>query len=170
LVFEYNAFGKPFLASSCNPLGIFFNLSHSGSHAVCAVTIDREIGVDIEKIRSDFPYEEISHSVFTPRECHAMLQAPPDERCSIFFAHWTHKEAYIKGRGQGLSMALTDFEVFAPAQGYCLDAPWTFVPIPPLDDYAVALAYEGPCDSLQCLVLQGAFEPDSETIVLSPSS
>jgi 4'-phosphopantetheinyl transferase len=167
LLFEYNGFGKPYLAAGCNPQRISFNLSHSRSRAVFAFTIGREIGVDIEYIRRDYRYEEFWHSVFTSRERHAIQLAHPHERCREFFTCWTHKEAYIKARGEGLSMALTEFEVVTPAMRYCLDAPWSFVIVPPLDDYAVALALEGACHRLQSFVLQDALELAAEPMALA---
>lgn len=46
IVFEYSEKGKPYVKG----LPVYFNISHSGDYAVCAVS-DCEIGIDIEKIK-----------------------------------------------------------------------------------------------------------------------
>lgn|GEM_PF-4971709 len=46
--FQKNAFNKPYIASSPLPLPLRFNLSHTEKMVVMAVTLDREVGVDVE--------------------------------------------------------------------------------------------------------------------------
>ena len=48
--FTLNEHGKPYAAG----LDVHFSISHSGNYAVCAVS-DKEIGVDVEKIREINP-------------------------------------------------------------------------------------------------------------------
>ena len=47
LKFQLGPHGKPFLAFPTTP-GYRFNVSHSQRHALYAVTLDREVGIDIE--------------------------------------------------------------------------------------------------------------------------
>lgn len=110
--------GKPFLES---PRGLFFNLSHSGDYAVCAVS-DREVGVDIQKEQHTFRlgllnrvlHEEEKASFFTGREqkaeCSYVKQEP---EVHMFFQIWAAKEAFVKCTGEGLAKdfkeLLTDF-------------------------------------------------------------
>ena len=107
LRFTPNPHGKPGLADT--PLR--FNLSHSGGWMLLAITRDREIGVDIERIRPDFGGEAIARRFFAPAEVQTLMCLPPDDRTLAFFQGWTRKEAYIKAQGQGLALPLDEFAV-----------------------------------------------------------
>lgn len=154
IVFTYNAYGKPAVAPELNPRQVVFNLSHSHSQVVYAFTRSSEIGVDVECIRCDFPFEEVAATVFTPLENRFIRQAHPDERCRRFFGCWTHKEAYIKGRGKGLSIPLNEFDVILPSGCYSLHPPWSFVPVPQLSGYEIALAIKRACATVKCFEMQ----------------
>ena len=74
-----------------------FNLSHSGSFALCALS-DAPVGVDIEALRPRKP--GLAEHIFSPAEqqwyrCHG---AGPDALLTL----WTRKEAWGKQRGTGL--------------------------------------------------------------------
>lgn len=124
LAFDYGAHGKPSLAAAVAraPRGapgadLRFNVSHSAGVALCAVTRGREVGVDVEGLRADFATDEIAERFFSPAERAALRTLPPEARCAAFFACWTRKEAYIKARGLGLSLALDAFDVsLAPGE------------------------------------------------------
>ena len=110
LVFRRNGYGKPFLAGPAgSPLQ--FNLSHSGGLAVCAVTLDHEIGVDVEDRERRVEELELARRFFAPAEAGALEPLPAVVRRDAFFRYWTLKEAYIKARGMGLSMPLESFIV-----------------------------------------------------------
>lgn len=154
ITFAYNEYGKPALSPKHNPVALAFNLSHSQSQVVYAFARRGEIGVDIESIRQDFAYQEVAATVFTPLENQTIHLAEPDDRCRQFFRLWTHKEAYIKGQGKGLSIPLNEFDVLSPSGIYTLPAPWSFLHVPQRPDYAIALAVTGSCTALHCLELQ----------------
>ncbi len=105
--FATNPHGKPRLDGTA----LRFNLSHSGSLMLLALTLDRELGVDIEQVRPDFGGEAIARRFFAPREVESLLSLPPADRTLAFFHGWTRKEAYIKAQGKGLAMPLDEFEV-----------------------------------------------------------
>jgi 4'-phosphopantetheinyl transferase len=63
LRFVYNEYGKPFLSLDQNHCALDFNLSHSNSMALYAVTRGRRVGVDIEYIRQDFAMLDIAESL-----------------------------------------------------------------------------------------------------------
>lgn len=107
LRFHYNAHGKPSLYGS----DLRFNLSHSGGLALFAVTVGGEVGVDVERIRPEVMQEGLARRYFSPREVTALEALPPEQQPPGFFNCWTRKEAYIKARGEGLSLPLDSFDV-----------------------------------------------------------
>ena len=151
--FGYRPEGKPFLASGSGAASLEFNLSHSHGTALYAFTLGRQVGVDVELVRSDLDHERIARRFFSAAEAAALRDLPPDLRAESFFRCWTRKEAYIKARGEGLAIPLASFVVSsAPGEPPALlsvrDHPsevdrWTFLPLPPIAGYATALAVEG---------------------------
>lgn len=111
LRFQYSGHGKPSLASGVSGLDLHFNLSHSNELALVGVTLGRDIGVDIEQVRPEFAGLDIAQRFFAPGEVAALRALPEPERASAFFRCWTRKEAFVKARGEGLSLPLDRFEV-----------------------------------------------------------
>ena len=91
--------GKPYLPDVPH---LKFNLSHSHEMALVAVSLDTEIGVDIEHIRPLSDYGAIAERFFPPSEAAALV----DE--TDFFRRWTRIEAVLKARGVGLNDVGTD--------------------------------------------------------------
>ncbi|MBA3532450.1 MAG: 4'-phosphopantetheinyl transferase superfamily protein [Ardenticatenales bacterium] len=108
--FVYNAYGRPSLPALPAEHPLEFNLSHSGGLALYALSWQRSVGVDVEAMR-DIEFEEIATRFFSPREQAVLTALPPHQRKDAFFNAWTRKEAYIKARGEGLSLALDAFDV-----------------------------------------------------------
>jgi 4'-phosphopantetheinyl transferase len=111
LVFRNGAFGKPELAGGDDWRRPQFNISHSGEFVLVAVAVGRVVGIDIEQVRPDVPVEAIAKRFFSPRECAALAALDAPRRRRGFHACWTRKEAYIKARGEGLSLPLDRFDV-----------------------------------------------------------
>lgn len=112
--FEVTDNGKPYLAGN----EINFNLTHSGSMALVAVTRGRRIGIDVERINSDVEYDQIALNFFSEVENECLWALPADLKCEAFYRCWVLKEAYVKARGDGLSLSLSEFDVqFLPGQG-----------------------------------------------------
>jgi 4'-phosphopantetheinyl transferase len=105
IVFRYGEKEKPETA------GLKFNVSHSAGLAVYAITRDREIGVDVEEIRTAIAQEQIAERFFCSNEVCSIRTAPAEEQALAFFRCWTRKEAYIKALGVGLSIPLSSFDV-----------------------------------------------------------
>jgi 4'-phosphopantetheinyl transferase len=113
--FSSNPWGKPALEGLSHIAKLQFNLSHSGDIVLHAFTLGRQIGVDHERLRPDFATQEIAQRFFSSAEAGRLRSLPPEIQTRAFFNCWTRKEAYIKGRGKGLSFGLDKFDVsFAP--------------------------------------------------------
>ncbi|HEY4387450.1 MAG TPA: 4'-phosphopantetheinyl transferase superfamily protein [Ktedonobacteraceae bacterium] len=153
LRFVTNAYGKPALAQAQHVQHLSFNLSHSHELALLAVTWRRELGVDVEYKRNDIEYDELARHSFSPYEQEQLRTLPASMKEDGFFACWTRKEAYIKARGMGLSLALDLFDVsLHPAEQAQFLASredpreverWSLVNLEPDPGYAGALMVEG---------------------------
>lgn len=107
--FYYNQHGKPALHTHGEE-SLYFNVSHSYGLALYAVA-SGPIGVDLERIRTNFPYQEIAGKFFSTKENAMLRSLPHNLQPKAFFTCWTRKEAYIKATGKGLSIPLNQFEV-----------------------------------------------------------
>ena len=79
--------------------------------AAIAVTHGREVGIDIEHIEPERTSIAVAERFFSPGELAALRNLPKADQDIGFFTCWTRKEAYIKARGEGLSIPLYDFDV-----------------------------------------------------------
>lgn len=149
----YGARGKPAVAGPGRSCRARFNVSHSHGFALFAFTLDREIGVDLERIR---PLTDISHIVnryFSSHESTAFHTIPQFGGRDVFFRYWTCKEAFLKAKGDGLAYPLDQVEVeLIPGGGARLlsidgdrreASRWSLREFVPVPGYAGALAVEG---------------------------
>jgi 4'-phosphopantetheinyl transferase len=153
LSFSYSKREKPSLGPENAGFGVTFNLSHSGGIALFAFTRRREIGVDVEQVRSDFDLETIARRFFSAREQSQLADLPAQEKVEAFFRCWTRKEAYIKATGDGLSLPLSRFDVsLAAAEQNALLATrpdsaeaghWLLREVPAGSGYIAALCVRG---------------------------
>lgn len=158
LRFATGPHGKPFLENP--PTGLRFNLSHSGEIVVCAVAWEREVGIDVERIKPDIDHAALARRFFSPLENEQLSSLPPAWQPAAFFAAWTRKEALVKAWGVGLSLPLHRFDVSVhprrPAQlvsvreGPGQDGQWSLHELDPGPGYAGALAVEGGSGRLIC--------------------
>ncbi|HKH99183.1 MAG TPA: 4'-phosphopantetheinyl transferase superfamily protein [Candidatus Sulfotelmatobacter sp.] len=108
LTFQLTEYGKPFIAGPCD---LRFNVSHTDGLALLAFVRQREIGVDVERIRPEPDAQKLAERFFSLHERRALENLNGDELQTAFFRCWSRKEAYIKARGGGLSLALDQFDV-----------------------------------------------------------
>lgn len=106
LMFEYGEYNKPALCD-----GPWFNLSHSGATALYAFSDTGEIGIDVELDDRDFAGRRVAERFFSPAEVSVLRSLPAEAQPRAFLACWTRKEAFIKARGDGLSLPLDSFDV-----------------------------------------------------------
>lgn len=110
LAFRLGPFGKPELIPPSGGRAPNFNLTHSRDLALLAVAPDA-VGIDSEFVNPDLAWEPLTEQVFTERERSQLRQRHAAHQLRMFFELWTRKEAYIKGRGLGLSLPLKSFSV-----------------------------------------------------------
>lgn len=90
-------YGKPFINGS-----IEFSLSNSGMCAVCAISNDGQIGIDVEAY-TRFNISDLK-SYMLLDEWENIQNA--ENRNEAFFIFWTKKESVLKADGRGLSVPL----------------------------------------------------------------
>lgn len=124
--FRYGPRGKPFLVErgrEDNPR-IQFNLSDSADVVVFGFAADREIGVDIERVRHVERWRRIAERFFGAPAADELEKFSQQERDSRFIARWVMEEARIKATGEGIwsrrspESARLTYLPFTPAQGY----------------------------------------------------
>jgi len=108
LLFAYNEYGKPELPEWPD---LRFNLAHSESRALFALARSTDVGVDLERRRPEFAQENVAEHFFSPYEVEVLRGLADHEQADAFLACWTRKEAFLKARGDGLSLPLHDFDV-----------------------------------------------------------
>jgi 4'-phosphopantetheinyl transferase len=153
LRFAYGEHGKPTLADG----GPTFNLSHSHALGLLAVVREPcELGVDVEHARPGRDFAAIAEHFFAPDEA-AWLLARLDTPAGVpgFYRIWTHKEAYLKALGTGLSFGSRGFALALPdaddAALRLASTTWTgttlssasFMALPCPPDYAAAACLDG---------------------------
>jgi 4'-phosphopantetheinyl transferase len=150
LRFTTNEYGKPRLADP--PIDLRFNLSHAGELALVAVTLEREVGVDIER-HSPIEAIAVAGHFFADGERACLRSLEPSEQLKAFYRCWTRKESFVKAVGSGLTFALDAFEVDLMSVRQpqllrsCRSVPgavrdWRIVSLPIDGEYSAALAAE----------------------------
>lgn len=100
------------LLSDRNPTrDLRFNLSHSHEHVLYAFAWEREVGVDVERIREQVDVLKLAERFFAPHEASALRERSPEERRRLFFTLWVCREACLKAWGTGLTVPLNRLEV-----------------------------------------------------------
>ena len=148
--------GKPALSDERGTTALCFNLSHTEDLALIAVTLGREIGVDVERVRPISELDSIVESYFTSRERDTLRAMESTARRDAFYRCWTRKESYAKATGGDLSIALGGFDTMlssGPADLPALRAPrdasgWNLYELLPADGYVGAVAIDGPVSRL----------------------
>ncbi len=83
---------------------VFFNISHSGELVVIGIS-DKEIGVDVEKIKRF--KESLINYVFMPQdqELAKELMESESDKDKVYTRLWTVKESIMKHCGMGISLS-----------------------------------------------------------------
>jgi len=100
--------GKPELAHDIyaglerKPLPCF-NLSHSDNVLALAVGFHREIGVDVECVKTDLDFLRLGEAQLGAEEIAQLRNLSAPERALAFYRSWTRHEAMAKATGRGIA-------------------------------------------------------------------
>jgi 4'-phosphopantetheinyl transferase len=160
LQFRYGPYGKPYLADGLDSYGLRFNLAHSHELALYALGCGREIGIDLEYVRPIPGFGQIAASFFSKRENAVLNTLPRDQELEAFYNCWTRKEAFIKARGEALSLPLDSFDVsMVPGEPASLlrirgdpeeISHWSLRELMPGPNYVATLVVAGPIWRFRC--------------------
>jgi 4'-phosphopantetheinyl transferase len=160
LSFRYGRYGKPAIHKGFGEVCPHFNLSHSQEIALYAFSLNREVGIDLEYMRGDLEVAQLAEHFFLPSEVSTVSALPVHLQQEALYKCWTCKEAYLKARGEGLSLDLNLFEIslipgkpatlLSTGGNYKETSRWTLVELPLIDNHASALAVEGDDFQIKC--------------------
>jgi 4'-phosphopantetheinyl transferase len=153
ITFRAGMGGKPEMGGSYDfqsKSALRFNVTHSDELALIALTLGRELGVDLERLRSISEADRIVESYFTPTELAQYRATDQSERAAAFLRGWTRKEAILKAKGVGLAGLATGYETmfgatplrgqFTPASPLAVIQEWSLWEATPCVGYVAALA------------------------------
>ncbi len=91
---------------------VLFNLSHSGSYALCSVSdaagecekFPERLGCDLEKIKE--PKMDVAKRFFCRSEYQKIKENP-----DLFYRYWVLKESYLKATREGIRLGMDSFEI-----------------------------------------------------------
>ncbi len=118
----------------------------------------------MEHIRPELTGDDIARRFFSTNEVACLAKLPADLRHEAFFNCWTRKEAFIKAKGIGLSLALDQFDVtLAPTEPTALlrtrwdeneASRWSLKSIDVSPGYVAAVAVAGHDWEVKCFDLR----------------
>jgi 4'-phosphopantetheinyl transferase len=128
--------GKPVLADGA----LAFNVTHSGTLALVAISRQGPLGVDVEQHDARRDVVGLARRFFTAGEA-ALVASEPMQ----FWRLWCRKEAWLKARGLGLSGPLSEVDVRGNLPG------WFIADLEVASGYAAAVAREGTSGEVRLL-------------------
>lgn len=151
--FKKNKYGKPYISNANLTTHLRYNLSHTDELIVMAVTLNQEIGIDVEYLPRLKMMPDIVNKFFSPCEAKQLQGLSEEQKINRFCDLWTLKEAYIKACGMGLSIPLDHFSYsFSPNGKISIeftperqDIPelWQFWQICPSNRHKISVAMKG---------------------------
>ncbi|MBW2580370.1 MAG: 4'-phosphopantetheinyl transferase superfamily protein [Deltaproteobacteria bacterium] len=152
--FRYPASGKPEVAAISDKGKLCFSMSHSHGLALYVIGWNRNVGIDVEKIRPLHEVEPIARRFFSTSEATAIQKLPESQKMLGFFNCWTRKEAYLKATGDGLSRPLDEIiaslvpgetaKLMSVAGDKEEPSRWSLIDLTPAPGYVAAVCVEAP--------------------------
>jgi 4'-phosphopantetheinyl transferase len=150
--FAMGRHGKPMLAGA-DAGELEFNLSHSHEIALVAIARRVPVGIDVEAVKKDFPFQEVAERFFTRREVSSLRALPPALQRRAFFQCWTSKEAFLKAKATGLAGQLDEVEILVTDGVVTIGANvpgWCLVPLATIVGYEAAMVAHGAAPIVRC--------------------
>jgi 4'-phosphopantetheinyl transferase len=122
-IFERTDAGRPIVVGPCEAPS--FNLSNAGGLVVCAVS-SYPIGIDVEPSSRGEEILANATKLFSDRENANLRSLPEKERATDAVELWTLKEAYLKARGEGISVHTHRFGVASSFSSCAYPRPFDF--------------------------------------------
>jgi 4'-phosphopantetheinyl transferase len=130
--------GRPEIADPAAAGRVSFNIAHSAGLVVCAISTDGgTVGVDVEHRLRPPVDARMVRRYCAPYEVADIERQGPSAWQDQFLKYWTLKEAYLKARGVGIAVHLSDLSFTLGADAIRLerlnslsaddDADWAFV-------------------------------------------
>jgi 4'-phosphopantetheinyl transferase len=107
--FATNAHGKPDLVRHAGVPPLRFNISHTRGLVAVALTIENDVGLDVEILDAGRVSMDLALRFFAAPEVDYLRRLPAERQQTEFYSLWTLKEAYIKAIGLGFSVPLDAF-------------------------------------------------------------
>lgn len=104
--FATSGHGRPEIEAPTTRPRLRFNLSHTRGLVACAVTLERDVGIDVERIGRGAGTGALAARRFSSSESRLLASLPSPGAQALFCGLWTLKEAYAKARGLGLLLPL----------------------------------------------------------------
>lgn len=125
--FAYSEHKKPYLPDHPS---LQFNLSHSHDLALIGCALNHKIGIDLEKIGTDFNHN-VAKRFFSPQENSRLENLQGKAQIQEFYRLWAHKEALIKAIGKGIAaFPLQSFSVTGTEETvYLQEEIWFLLPL-----------------------------------------
>jgi 4'-phosphopantetheinyl transferase len=103
--------GRPEIAAPTQEPRLRFNLSHTVGLVACAVCLEVDCGVDVERVNRVGDLDGVARRVFSESERADLNRLEGRARQGRFTDYWSLKEAYIKARGTGFQLAPRTFSI-----------------------------------------------------------
>ena len=150
--FGVTSTGRPIITTPFYLHELHFNLSHTDGLIVCAISKNKEIGIDAENIRCRIISTAMAKKYLAPAEFKYVESLVSEQRQRVLLQYWTLKEAYAKARECGLDVPFSKLEFsLSNADGDCSaifsnevdeqPSSWFFREMKLSEDHVCSLAY-----------------------------
>lgn len=122
---------------NCFP-DLHYNVSHSGDWILIGIA-NRTIGVDLEKINTDFLFQDvIAYSFSEAEKTHLAMN---QNNSAVFYQLWTRKEAFVKATGQGIDANFNRIPCLNGNHPVDSDKSWLVSSFNVAENYVATVAY-----------------------------